>query len=59
MRVIRNGISVELSPIEQWMVKSNLQTIASGVHAEEIIRILRHNGYRRVAKALQEVVRGE
>ena len=41
-----------LSPMERWMLKSNLQTVAGGVPAEKQAATLRANGYHRLADAL-------
>jgi hypothetical protein len=44
-----------LSPYEQWMVRSNLETIRStGVAAAEQAALLRANGYPRIAEAVAE-----
>jgi len=42
-----------LSAMEEWMVKSNLQTIADGRDAADLVAELRHNGYLRVAAAVE------
>lgn len=53
----------ELSAYEQWMVRSNLETIDSGVAASGQIAILRANGYDRIATAVAQArlehLRGE
>jgi hypothetical protein len=44
-----------LSAYEQWMVRSNLDTIrTTGVTVAEQVAILRANGYGRVAQAVEE-----
>lgn len=44
---------MRLDPFQQWMVRSNLQTIASGeASAEEIDATLRANGYPSIADAV-------
>lgn len=53
-----------LTPIEQWMVRSNLQRIAEGENpTTKQMAILQGNGYPRiavgVAKARLEYLRGE
>ncbi len=48
-----------LTPMDEWMVKSNLQTIANGTPASEIIAILRAGGYYKVASAVEKVVNAE
>jgi hypothetical protein len=48
----------ELSSYEQWMVKSNLETISStNVTAAEQVALLRSNGYERVAQAVEHASR--
>jgi hypothetical protein len=43
-----------LSPVESWMVESNIRTVNSGSQtAEEIVGIVRGNGYLRVAAAIE------
>lgn len=45
-----------LDPVEQWMVKSNLQYIeAEGV--ETVVNRLRVQGYDRVANAVEQSLR--
>lgn len=49
-----------LSPYEQWMVRSNLDTIDStGTNAAEQAALLRANGYARIAQAVEEMARTE
>lgn len=48
-----------LTPYEQWMVRSNLQTIKDGTPAEEIVQTLHNNGYHRVANAVEAATKGE
>ena len=43
-----------LSAFEEWMVKSNLNTIQKGTPASEIVAKLRANGYLRVATAVEK-----
>jgi hypothetical protein len=46
-----------LDPFQRWMVRTNLRLIATGeTTAEEIVGVLRHNGYVRVADAVAEAV---
>lgn len=46
-----------LSPYEQWMVRSNLETIrVTDVTAAEQVAVLRANGYARIADAVEEIV---
>ena len=42
-----------LDPVDQWMVKSNLKTIKDGKNPQELIATLHHNGYHKVADAVQ------
>ncbi len=42
-----------LTPMEQWMVRSNLETIKAGKPMEEQVAILRANGYPRIADAVE------
>ena len=49
-------MSKTLTPMDEWMIKSNLQTIAKGTPASEIIAILRAGGYYKVANAVETVV---
>lgn len=43
-----------LSPYEQWMVKSNLQTIESGsMSAEQVLATLKAGGYLRITRAVE------
>jgi len=44
----------KLDPYEQWMVKSNLETIQSGVPMADQVAILKANGYPRVAAAVEK-----
>lgn len=45
-----------LSPYEQWMVRSNLETIRStGVTVAEPSALLRANGYPQIAQAVEEL----
>jgi hypothetical protein len=45
----------QLSPYEQWMVRSNLETIRStSVTVTEQAAVLRANGYLRIAEAVEE-----
>jgi hypothetical protein len=47
-----------LPPYEQWMVRSNLETIReTGVTGAEQVAILRANGYCRIAAAVEEMAR--
>lgn len=48
-----------LNPFEQWMVKSNLQTIASGASAEEIVATVKGNGYADVAAAIESELQNQ
>lgn len=42
-----------LDSFQQWMVKNNLQRIASGTPAEQVIEGLRYYGYSKVAAAVE------
>lgn len=44
---------MKLTPIEQWMVKSNLETIQAGTPVEQQVAILKANGYLIVAAAVK------
>lgn len=47
-----------LTPCEQWMVLSNLETIrTTGVTASEQAALLRANGYHRIAQAVEEAAK--
>lgn len=47
-------MTTELSPYEQWMVRSNLQTIReTNVTAAEQVAVLIANGYARIAEAVR------
>lgn len=47
----------QLSSYEQWMVRSNLETVlTTGVSAAEQAAQLRANGYPKIAAALIELV---
>jgi hypothetical protein len=48
-----NASDRPLDATEQWMVKSNLKTIADGEPAETIINTLKANGYLRVAAGVE------
>lgn len=49
-----------LSPYEQWMVRSNLDTIReTGVTVEDQAALLRANGYPRIAQAVVELAAEE
>jgi hypothetical protein len=50
-------MKMNLDPYEQWMVKSNLKTIESGVPAEEIIQTLRRNGYDQIADVVCDALK--
>lgn len=49
-------MKTELSPFENWMVKSNLKTIQDGTPAEQITAQLELNGYFRIAKAVEQAL---
>lgn len=57
-----------LSPMEKWMVRSNLTRLRAGESKmPELVALLRHNGYPRIAAAVEtswakerlEYLRGE
>lgn len=46
-----------LSPIEIWMVKSNLDRIKEeNLNADDVVAQLAVNGYHRIAKAVQIMI---
>lgn len=46
-------MNIELSPSQQWAVKSNLQHIADGAKLEDILATLRAGGYHNIACAVE------
>ena len=43
-----------MTAYNEWMVKSNLQRITDGADPKKIVKVLRYNGYEKVADEVEK-----